>query len=167
MRIPPFYKQAGWQRFFAGVIIGMLIGWFFFIYEFGEVQEKLVTKIRMQEATIKNQKDTIEILRSDKDELNKENQKKLTVQEVKVYFKNDKLFKLSELSTHDLRSQIEKELSAVLNRNIESVAESKDLLYQSIENKVFEVNEKRYHVIVRDFVLYTKLQVFVEIRLAD
>ncbi|RXI98752.1 hypothetical protein DS745_19640 [Anaerobacillus alkaliphilus] len=167
MRIPPYYKQAGWQRFFAGVIIGMIIGWFFFIYEFGEVQEKLVTKIKMQEATIKNQKDTIEILRSDKDELNKENQKKLTVQEVKVYFKNDKAFRLSELSTHDLRSQIEKELSAVLNRNIESVAESKDLLYQSIENKVFEVNDKRYHVVVRDFVLYTKLQVFVEIRLAD
>jgi hypothetical protein len=167
MRVPPYYRQAKWKRFFAGVIIGTIFGWFFFIYQFGSVQEKLVTEIKMQEAIIKDQKDDIEILRSDKDELNKENQKKLTVQEVKVYFKNDKSFKLSELSIYELRSQIENELKTVINKNIETVANTKDLLYQSVENKTFEVNGKKYHIIVRDFVLYTTLQLFVEIRLAN
>jgi hypothetical protein len=167
MRIPPYYRQAGWQRFFSGVIIGMIIGWFFFIYQFGSIQEKLVTEIKMQQAMIKDQKRDIEVLRSDKDELNKENQKKLTVQEVKVYFKNDKELKLSELSIYELRSQIENELTPVKNKNIEAVANARELLYQTVQNKTYTVNEKRYHVIVKELHLYTTLEIFVEIRLAD
>jgi hypothetical protein len=167
MRIPPYYRQAGWQRFFSGIIIGMIIGWFFFIYQFGSIQEKLVTEIKMQQAIIKDQKRDIEVLRSDKDELNKENQKKLTVQEVKVYFKNDKELKLSELSLYELRSQIENELTPVKNKNIEAVANARELLYQTVQNKTYTVNEKRYHVIVKELHLYTTLEIFVEIRLAD
>lgn len=167
MRIPPYYRKPGWQRFFAGIIIGMVIGWFFFIYQFGTVQEKLVTEIKMQETTIKEQKRNIEILRSDKDELNKENQKKLTVQEVKIYFKNDKALKLSELSLHELRSQIEHELTPIMNKPIETVSNASDLLHQTIQNKTYTVNDKRYHVIIKEVHLYTTLQLFVEIRLAD
>lgn len=167
MRVPPHYKQAGWQRFFAGIIIGMLIGWFFFIYEFGNVQEKLVTEIKKQESTIKEQKESIEILRSDQDALNKENLKKLTIQEVKVYFKNDKDLKLSELSTHELRSAIENELKAVKNKNIETVANAKELLFQTIENTIFIVNEKKYQVTIKELYLFTKLELFVEIKIAN
>lgn len=168
MRIPPpYYQRAGWQRFFAGMLIGMLIGWFFFIYEFGIVQEKLVTEIKKQESTIKDQKQTIEILRSDHDEINKENLKKLTVQELKVYFKNDKDLKLSELSIHELRSAIENELKGVLSKNIETVANSKDLLFQTVENKIFVINKKRYQVTVKELYLFTTLELFCTIRIAD
>ncbi|MCT8137390.1 hypothetical protein H1D32_06295 [Anaerobacillus sp. CMMVII] len=167
MRIPPYYRKPSWQRFFAGLIIGIIIGWFFFIYQFGNIQEKLVTEIKVQEAIIDDQKRNIEILRSDKDELNKENQKKLTVQEVKVYFKNDKALKLSELSIYELRSQIENELTPVINKNIETVSNTSELLQQTIQNKTFTVNEKKYHVIIRELHLYTTLELFVEIRLAN
>lgn len=167
MRIPPYYKQAGWQRFFAGIIIGILIGWFFFLYEFGAVQEKLVTQIKKQESTIEAQKETIEILRSDQDELNKENLKKLTIQEVKVYFKNDKDLKLSELSTHELRIQIENELKAVKNKNIETISNTKELLFQAIENRDYEINDKSYQVTIDGYAIYTTLEIFVVIRLAD
>jgi hypothetical protein len=167
MRVPPYYKRPGWQRFFAGVIIGMVIGWFFFIYEFGIVQEKLVTEIKKHESTIEDQEKDIEILRSDQDELNKENQKKLTVQEVKVYFKNDKDLKLSELSIHELRSKVENELKPVKNKNIETVANTKELLFQTIENTTYDVNDKRYQVTVKELYLFTTLEIFVEIRLAD
>ncbi len=167
MRIPPYYRRPGWQRFFAGMVIGMLIGWFFFIYQFGIVQEKLVNEIKKQEVTIKDQKDTIDILRSDQDELNKENQKKLTIQEVKIYFKNDKDLKLSELSIHELRSAVENELKAVKNKNIETVANTKELLFQTLENTTYEINDKRYQVTVKELYLFTTLEVFVEIRLAQ
>ncbi|OIJ18583.1 hypothetical protein BKP45_11800 [Anaerobacillus alkalidiazotrophicus] len=167
MRIPPYYKKTGWQRFFAGIIIGILIGWFFFIYEFGAVQEKLVTEIKKQESTINAQVETIEILRSDQDELNKENLKKLTIQEVKVYFINDKDLKLSELSIHEFRLQIENELKAVKNKNIESVANTKELLIQAIENRDFNINEKSYRVTIKGWSIYTTLELFVEIRLAE
>ncbi|WNF36043.1 hypothetical protein RJD24_16540 [Bacillaceae bacterium IKA-2] len=167
MRIPPHYKRAGWQRFFAGIIIGMIFGWFFFIYEFGIVQEKLVTEIKKQESTIKDQLDTIEILRSDQDEVNKDNLKKLTVQEVKVYFKNNKDLKLSELSIHELRSAIENELKSVKSKNIETIASSKYLLFQTIENKTFVINNKRYQVTIKELYLFTTLELFVVIHLAE
>lgn len=167
MRIPPYYKKPGWQRFFSGIIIGMLIGWFFFIYQFGIVQEKLVNQIKKQEITIKEQRDDIEILRSDQDELNKENQKKLTIQEIKVYFKNDKELKLSELSLHELRSKVENELKSVKNKNIETVATTRELLYQMIENTTYVINDKRYQVTVKDVWVYTTLEIFVDIRIAD
>lgn len=167
MRIPPYYKRSGWQRFFAGMIIGMIFGWLFFLYEFGTVQEKLVTEIKKQESTIKDQKQSIEILRSDRDEVNKENLKMLTIQELKVYFKNDKNLKLSELSIHELRSAIENELKGVLSKNIETIANSKDLLFQTLENKTFIINDKRYQVTVKELYLFTTLEIFVVIRLAE
>ncbi len=165
MRIPPYYQKAGWQRFLAGLIIGMIIGWFFFIYEFGTIQEKLVTQIKIQEATIKDQQENIEILRSDKDELNKQNQKKLTIEEIKVHFNNAKSLKLSELSTYELRSAIEKELTPIINKNIETVANTKELLFHTIENKIFMINEKKYRVIVKELYLFTSLELVVEIQL--
>lgn len=166
MRIPLYYRRPGWQRFFAGMIVGMIFGWFFFLYEFGTVQEKLVTEIKKQESTIKDQKQSIEILRSDQEEVNKNNLKKLTVQEVKVYFKNDKDLKLSELSIHELRSAIENELKSVKSKNIESIANSKSLVFQTIENKTFVINDKRYQVTVEELYLFTTLELFVVIRLA-
>lgn len=167
MRIPTYYKRSGWQRFFAGMIIGIIFGWFFFLYEFGTVQEKLVTEIKKQESTIKDQKQSIEILRSDQDEVNKKNLKKLTVQELKVYFKNDKDLKLSELSIHELRSAIENELKSVKSKNIETIANSKELLFHTLENKTFVINDKRYHVTVKELYLFTTLEIFFVIRLAE
>lgn len=167
MRIPPHYMRSRWQRFFAGMIIGMIFGWGFFLYEFGTVQEKLVTQIKKHESTIKDQKQSIEILRSDQDEMNKDNLKKLTVQEVKVYFKNDKDLKLSELSIHELRSAIENELKSVKSKNIETIANSKDLLFQTLENKTFVINDKRYQVSVKELYLFTTLEIFFVIRLAE
>ncbi|UTW68875.1 hypothetical protein KHA80_16285 [Anaerobacillus sp. HL2] len=61
---------------------------------------------------------------------------------MKVYFKNDKDLKLSELSTHELRSAIENELTTVKNKNIETVANAKNYYFQTIENTIFTVNDK-------------------------
>lgn len=165
MRIPPYYKQAGWQRFFAGVILGMLIGWLFFLYQFGAVHEKLVVEIKKQQSVIKKHETNIEILQSDQKERNEENKKKLTVQDVKVYFKNEQAVKLNELTLHELRSAIENEIKSIKNTNIENVANSKDLLIQTIENKLFIINDKKLQVTVKELYLFTTLELYVEILL--
>ncbi len=36
MYIPNYKKHRGWLRFFAGILIGALIGWGFFLAEYGQ-----------------------------------------------------------------------------------------------------------------------------------
>lgn len=54
MRIPPYYRNSHWQRFFAGMAIGGIISWFIFLYIFGEWQEKYSMEISKQEETIRD-----------------------------------------------------------------------------------------------------------------
>ncbi|UCZ52266.1 hypothetical protein LGQ02_15650 [Bacillus shivajii] len=165
MRIPPFYHEPSWQRFFAGIILGMLVGWLFFLYQFGNVHEKLVLKINDQQKEIDSQAKTIDILRKDQDERNEENQKKLTVQDIKLHFVNEDDIKLSELTLHELRSAVESELDIVRNKNIETVHNSREFLEKTVENKIYTIKgtDKRYQLKIEYLVLYTTVDIYLRI----
>ena len=163
MRIPPLYNDKSWQRFFAGVIIGMIFGWLFFLYHFGLVHEKLILEINKQKTTIEQQENTIEVLRKDQDEINKESQKSLTVQDIHIRFVNEKDVKLSEMTLNELKGAVESELDIVRNRDIESVANSKDFLLKTVENKIFGVGDKRYQLKVEQVFLFTTLEMNLRI----
>ncbi|WKB36765.1 hypothetical protein QS257_07435 [Terrilactibacillus sp. S3-3] len=53
MRIPPYYRMPDWQRFLAGIVIGILIGFSFFMFLFGMAQERQMNTIREQASQIK------------------------------------------------------------------------------------------------------------------
>ncbi|MFC5712767.1 sporulation membrane protein YtrI [Thalassorhabdus alkalitolerans] len=163
MRIPPYYKHPGWQRLFAGFVIGALFGWGFFLYEFGAIHEKLIIDLKKQQLTIEAQQETIEMLRSEEKKLNEENEKKLTIQEILVYFTNEEKIRLSELTLHELRQQIENELKGIKNSDIESVVTNKELMIKTIENKEFLVGEHLYHVKVEQIYMYTTLELHLKI----
>ncbi|WP_416151485.1 sporulation membrane protein YtrI [Salipaludibacillus sp. HK11] len=163
MRIPTLYRDKSWQRFFAGFFIGLLFGWMFFLYHFGTVHEKLVLKIGDQQTEIEKHENTIEILREDQDEQNEENQKMLTVQDIRIDFINEGDIKLSELTLHDLRAAVESELEEVRNKDIETVANSSNFIYKTVENKVFIINDKRYQLKVEQLFLFTTLKMDVMI----
>ncbi|SER89413.1 sporulation membrane protein YtrI [Salipaludibacillus aurantiacus] len=163
MRIPPYYRDKSWQRFFAGFFIGLLFGWTFFLYHFGGVHEKLVLEIGDQQTQIEKHEKTIAILREDKDERNKENQRLLTVQDIKIEFINEEEVKLSELTLHELRSAVESELEDVRNKDIETVANSHYFLLKTVQNKIFIINEKRYQLKVEQLFLLPSLEMRVKI----
>ncbi|MBB5172732.1 sporulation membrane protein YtrI [Texcoconibacillus texcoconensis] len=163
MRIPPFYNDSTWQRFFAGIVVGMIIGWLFFLYNFGNVHEKLVLEINKQKSTIENQEETIDILQRDQEEINEEAKKNLTVQDIKITVVNEEDIKLSELTLHELKANVEHELEIVRNKNIETVANTKELLLKAVENKTFVVNENRYKLNIEQLFLFTTLEIFVRI----
>ncbi|SDZ54678.1 hypothetical protein SAMN05421736_116115 [Evansella caseinilytica] len=167
MRIPPLYQDKSWQRFFAGFIIGMLIGWLFFLYHFGMVHEKLIMEIKEQQTTITNQEDRIENLTKEQDQKNEEMKKSLTVQEITITFTNEKEVKLSELTLQELRGSIEGELELIRNKNIETVASSKELLLKSVENKVFIIGDKKYRLIIEQLILFTELEMYLRIESAE
>ncbi|MEI2400973.1 sporulation protein, partial [Paenibacillus phytohabitans] len=62
MRVPPYYQKPGWQRFFAGVVIGALISWIVFLFQFGVLQDNQIKKITQQEDEIKDLQKSKEIL---------------------------------------------------------------------------------------------------------
>ncbi|MBU9712932.1 sporulation membrane protein YtrI [Evansella tamaricis] len=168
MRIPPLYNDKSWQRFFAGIILGMLIGWLFFLYHFGMVHEKLILELNDKKSMIEKHERTIDILRQDQDEQSQENQDKLKVQEIKVEFLNEEEVNLSEMTIHDLRGAIETELEQIRNRQIEAVAASRDLLEKAVENKIYRVGgDKQYQLKIEKFILHTTLELFVRIEPAS
>ena len=165
MRIPSHYKRPGWQRFFAGIFIGILIGWTFFIYQFGHIHDDLIIKLRKQELTITNQNDRIETLLSDQKKLNEENQKNLTVQEIDITFTNARNLKLNELTVYELRQHALNELKFLEGKNISTVAATRELMLKAVENKIFKVGETRYRLTTKQFVLYTTIELHMKIEI--
>ncbi|MFA9558730.1 sporulation membrane protein YtrI [Evansella sp. AB-rgal1] len=163
MRIPPHYRDKSWQRLFAGFILGMIFGWMFFLYHYGLVHDKLIMQMNELNTTITKQENKIESLQQARDEQSEELQKNLTVQDIEIGFTNEDEINLSELALHNLRNALENELDIIRNRNIQTVAESIDLLYSAVENKVYGLNDKRYRFKIEMLYLYTTTEVKVKI----
>lgn len=163
MIIPPYYKQTVWQRFFAGVFIGAVIGWCVFIYIYGEMQEKQVNLIIEQQSKIRDLENQVEIWKKDNQELNEKNQKKLMIEEIHVSFTNDKLLKLDSLIKHTLHETTKEELKDLIKKDIETVSKNKELVIKTIENKVFKIENQRYQLKVEQLYLTTKLEIYLKI----
>lgn len=167
MRIPPYYRRPGWQRFFAGIMMGALGGWAFFLFQFGAVHEELVIEINKQRIQIEDQKEQIDILRSEEKKRNEENEKKLTIQETKINFTNEKKLRLNELALYELKQQVDDEVKFLKNKNIESVVEGKELIKKAIENKTYKIGDNEYRLHIEEMYIYTSLELHIKINLRD
>lgn len=163
MRFPPHYRRPNWQRFFAGLAIGILIGWFFFLYQFGSIHQHLTAEIIKKQLMIEEQAETIDILRSNEKKLNEENEQKLTIQQVQVSFLNAKKHYLNELALYELKQQLLKEIKYLEGKNIATIASTKEMLIKTIENKVFTIDERRFQLKTKQLYLYTTFEIYVEI----
>ena len=163
MRIPPFYKSPACQRFLAGAFIGAIISWFIFLFIFGELQEKQLKLIYKQEQTIKDLNDKLEIWKQDYETLNKKNQKKLKVQEISIHFTNEDELKIDSFTKLNLEEGVKEELKNIMNKNIESVAENKELIIKTIENKTFKIDNQKYKAKVEQLYLFTTLDIYLKL----
>lgn len=159
MRIPPYYRLPSWQRFFAGMAIGGVISWFIFLFIFGEWQEKYSKEIQLQKDEIAELKKDKKIWQEDFKKLNKENQKKLTVQDITIKIVNSDKYKLDSFSVFQLEDEIKEDISMMRAKDIDTVYKSSELIKKIIENKTHEVNEKRYRVEVKEMVIYTTVSI--------
>lgn len=163
MRVPPYYRQPLWQRFFAGALIGGLISWCLFFYMYGVMQEKQVQKIDRQIEEIKDLNQKLTLWEDDYQKLNDKNQQKLTIQEVQVLITNEKIHNLDRLSVAEAQEAVRDDFTSLITKDVESVFRNKDLLKKSIENKVIEINKKRYRLQLAEIIFYTTI--YIEVRL--
>jgi len=160
MRIPPLYRDPTWQRFFAGCAIGIIIGFCYFILLHGIAQERQIDKILEQETIIENLKKDIQTLREDNEKENEELAKQLTVQDVKVTIDKGK-FSLNHLIKLDLENAISSQLNILVNKNIESVADQHQLIFQAVEGHTYSVEDKAYSFKVKSLVIYSTVKITV------
>ncbi|WP_413379107.1 sporulation membrane protein YtrI [Alkalihalobacillus sp. 1P02AB] len=165
MRVPPYYRRPGWQRFFAGIAIGAIIGWAFFVNHYGQVYDSMIVKIKTQADEITHLEEDIAQLKNDQVILNEENKNKLTVQDIEISFSNDKQLKLSQLTIHDLKHQAVDQISNLKGDSIETVYQAKDLIYRAIENKTYVIDDRKYHFKIIGESFYTTLHLTIEIKL--
>ncbi len=168
MRIPPLYEKGSWQRFFAGAVCGGLISWILFVYMFGIFQDIQIKHISKQSLEIKDLKEDIAIFQEDYKRLNEENKKGLTLQEINVKLVNAEAYKFDKFREYQLEAEAREEISHLIAKEIKGIYESHELLVSAIENKVFTIDEKDYHLEVKGiFLIYTSLEIQVAMRFQE
>jgi hypothetical protein len=163
MRIPPFYKLPSWQRFFSGMVVGGIISWMIFIYMFGVMHENQTKLIEEQKNEISKYKNTLSYLQEEYKQLNEENEEQLTIQEVKIKIVNPTKTKVELLSIHETEDRLSGDLRSLINKDLESVYGTRDLIKKIIENKTVELNDKSFTFKVREIYFWTTTQITLEL----
>jgi cell division protein FtsB len=167
MRVPPYHQKPGWQRFFAGVVIGALISWFVFLFQFGILQDKQIQKISEQELEIADLKKSKEILIEDAKKLNEENKSKLKIQDFEIVFANRKKVELSSLDLHHMKTAVLEDLNSLIGQDIQSLSKNKELLFRTIENRLYEMDDKTYKLKIHTVFVDTTLEISLNIELVN
>ncbi|WP_062104291.1 sporulation membrane protein YtrI [Bacillus niameyensis] len=168
MRIPPLYRSPVWQRFMAGVAIGGCISWIIFLYMFGVVQERNSVVLQEQANEIKRLNSDIDIWREDYRELNKKNEEKLTIQEIKVKLTGYEKYNIKDSqSILTAEEDIKEDLKSLLTKELGIIYKNKEIIKKTIQNKIVAINGKKYELLIREIYFYTTIQIEVELRLAD
>lgn len=167
MRIPPYYQNRSWQRFLAGVFIGAIVGWLIFLFMFGQLQNNQVSLILEQQLKIRDLEYAKEIWQKDYEKWNEENQKKLKIEEINIYFTNEKRLLLNEYIKYQLQEAIKADIKTLIKMDIESVAKNNELIIKTIENKIITIEGQKYQMKVHQFHLFTRLDLYLKIELLN
>ncbi|WP_059103811.1 sporulation membrane protein YtrI [Shouchella shacheensis] len=163
MKIPQYKKHYGWLRFFAGLAVGAFVGWTFFLGEYGQAHDRLLTEITKQRLTIEDQQDRIDRLVNEQNAEDAENEKKLTIQKIEVMFTNAEELNLSQLNVYELRQLALKEVADLEGVDIDTAANVETLLDRAIENKRYELDDKSFRLKVEKVYMTTTLKLELEI----
>ncbi|GAA0456235.1 sporulation membrane protein YtrI [Alkalibacillus silvisoli] len=162
MHIPPFYKKTKWQAFFIGILTGVVIGYMFFLYVYGQhterwIEDNLAIRNELNQVQQEN-----ELLKQDKDDLNRANERRLTIQDIELEWSNSDEIDLDRFTLHELNENVLQELQTIMGRNIESVSEQRELLMRTIENKVYDIRDIQYELEVRHITISPTLIITID-----
>ncbi|MFK3958137.1 sporulation membrane protein YtrI [Guptibacillus hwajinpoensis] len=168
MRVPQIYSRKGWQRFLAGLSVGVIFGWLFFLMLFGIMYEKQITTIKEQKIEISDLKTQNQTLLDDQENYNnKEIEKTLLVKKIEVTFEKDNDLPLNSLTRHELKKEIQTELNDLLNKDLGAISRTRSFIIQSLENKTLMIDNIKYGFKVKQFILWTTVEVVLTIELVQ
>lgn len=166
MRVPQVYTRKGWQKFLAGLSVGVIFGWLFFLMLFGIMYEKQITTIKEQKIKISDLKTQNRTLLDDEKNYDNEDiEKTLLIKGIVVTFDKEQDLSLNSLTKHELKKAVQDELNDLLNKDLGSVAHTRSFIIKSLENKTLLINDIEYGFEVKQMIVYTTVEVVLSIRL--
>jgi len=167
MRIPPYYRNPSWQRFFAGMAIGGCLSWCIFLYMHGVILEDKSAEISKLKGDIETEKKNVKIWQEDYKALNEKNLKQLTIQDIQIKITNGEKYDLDLLAVHQTEEAIKEDLNYFLAKDLEFVYKSRELISKIIKNKVIPLNGKRYRLKITSTFVYTTVNIQLELQLDE
>ncbi|TGB04069.1 sporulation membrane protein YtrI [Halobacillus salinus] len=163
MHIPPLYKNKEWRRFLAGIALGAIVGYSFFILIHGQQQETIIQEHIQLSAQLHEAEKKYENLLNNPPE---EEDKPLKVRELQVRYTNAKKLEVDLLTQHQLTSLVKELLSSVHGQNLETVADQVDLMISTIESKDYVIDQLTYQLQVKKLIVTEQVSFDLEIKLA-
>ena len=168
MHIPPYYRKPSWQRFFSGMVVGAGLSWCIFLYMHGVMLEEKSAEISKLSSELKDEKNKVKIWQDDYKALNKKSLEQLTIQDIKVKITNGAKYDLDTLAVLQVEEEIREDLTYFIAKDLEFVYKSRDLITKIIKNKVIKAaNGKRYRLRIKSTVVYTTVNLELELQLDD
>jgi len=164
MRVPPYARDPGWQRFFAGAMIGAIVSWIIFAQMFGILQEKQVRQLKTQQEIIAQLKHDLNIWQQDYVQLNEENKKRLTIQSIDVKVINAQSYGIDTYTTFRIEENIKKDIQHITAKDIETVYKSKELLKKAIENKTYVIDNRTYRLDIETILFFTNVSIEIKLK---
>lgn len=150
----------GRRRFLAGCVIGLLAGFSFFLFIYGDLQEKQVNQIRELQAQLHLLEEQKKALIDAEERKNQELEKDLTIQEISIDIADHRPDRATRT---ELEHQVAEELHSLINQSIASVADNRELIVRAIEKKPFTYSDIVYHFHVRRIVIFSRLMIEIDI----
>ncbi|WP_206760643.1 sporulation membrane protein YtrI [Halobacillus yeomjeoni] len=161
--IPQDFRKKEWKRFFAGLLLGTIAGYMFFLFIHGQLQEKyaedhiaLTSELNQLEAKYQGL-------------LNQKNQEKgvksIRVLEISLAFDNAKKLEVDLLTQHQLSSLVKDQLKSVTGKDLRIVADQVDLMITAIESKNYVVDDFTYQLKVKKLIVSEIIHFNLEIKI--
>ncbi|SET79524.1 hypothetical protein SAMN05421676_10887 [Salinibacillus kushneri] len=167
MHIPPYYKRRGFQYFFVGIITGAVIAYLLFLYFFGKYTEmRIEENIQLRDQIAELEQD-LENITKDKEDLSRQNEENLTIQEIQIELENAEQLKLDRFIQHDLKEKIKDEISSLKGRNIETMQENLSFIESTIENKTYHVSDFSYDAAITRLIISKTFYVKVKLSMSS
>ncbi len=149
-------NHKGFIRNIIFFIMGAYIGFFFCIINYGIQLDNLMEKNEKLTLEIKNYQIESEAL---KKEIEQRKQNKL-IRSIKFHINEE----LDSFSETQLLEKLIDETHFLIGKEIEDIIESPDYIYQLLNQRIYEINEKKFEIKVKFIYIQPTTEVWISVK---
>lgn len=155
MHVPSYHKRPGWQRFLIGVFFGGLISYWIVLFMYGTMYERLIKENSELQNALNDANSRIEVLKKDNENLDEKSRQPATIEGIQLQILNAEDLKIDSLLQIELEGLVKEEIKDIIGKDIKSIANSDSLIFSSIENKTYVVDDFTYSFDIERLILVT------------
>lgn len=153
MHFPRYHHKKSWQRFFLGLVTGMIISYVIILYMYGSMYEQLFEQNLKLASEVTELEDLYESLLQDRRDEDEAQRKQTIVESIEITITNYEELKLDRLLIHQFSELIKEEIKHIIGIELSVIAASDQLLLSTIENKAFTIDDFTYYFHVEKLII--------------